>query len=290
MLKRDAREANATIALLTARTSGLLDEALAAELDRIANDHPGTRAALEAKDRAVAARKEIEDRARAGQEKRTLVAEHLSTVRQAVQGPLDASDFGAAWNKLDAPAPMALRDDAELQSGVQKLREQVLTQARDKVKAFVATIETARTKNDIAALTAACDDATKALEKKAQWPAPLEADVAAALAQIGKAKASLATMVAERGTSAWQQYHALLDGQGSIAGDLRNHDFQAATVPSPLRSEGWQIVDELNRAFAGEKASGYVPQIHVSTKDNATADNFWDPAGYQDAFKAIWGK
>lgn len=80
------------------------------------------------------------------------------------------------------------------------------------------------------------------------------------------------------------------DGDAAALTRIRTGDFQAATVPSPLRSEGWQIVDELNRAFAGEKASGYVPQIHVSTKDNATADNFWDPAGYQDAFKAIWGK
>ena len=80
------------------------------------------------------------------------------------------------------------------------------------------------------------------------------------------------------------------DGDAAALTRIRTGDFQAATVPSPLRSEGWQIVDELNRAFAGEKASGYVPQIHVSTKENATADNFWDPVGYQDAYKAIWGK
>lgn len=80
------------------------------------------------------------------------------------------------------------------------------------------------------------------------------------------------------------------DGDASALQRIRTGDFQAATVPSPLRSEGWQIIDELNRALAGEPASGYVPQIHVSTQDNAGEENSWDPVGYQDAYKAIWGK
>jgi ribose transport system substrate-binding protein len=80
------------------------------------------------------------------------------------------------------------------------------------------------------------------------------------------------------------------DGDASALQRIRTGDFQAATVPSPLHSEGWQIVDELNRAMAGQKASGYVPQIHVSTKDNSSAANTWDPTGYAEAYKKIWGK
>ena len=80
------------------------------------------------------------------------------------------------------------------------------------------------------------------------------------------------------------------DGDASALTRIRTGDFQAATVPSPLRSEGWQIIDELNRSFAGEDASGYIPQIHLSTKENSTADNFWDPVGFEDAYKKIWGK
>ena len=57
------------------------------------------------------------------------------------------------------------------------------------------------------------------------------------------------------------------DGDASALQRIRSGDYQAATVPSPLRSEGWQIIDELNRSFAGEKASGYVRQVHVSTKE-----------------------
>ena len=80
------------------------------------------------------------------------------------------------------------------------------------------------------------------------------------------------------------------DGDASALQRIRTGDFQSATVPSPLRSEGWQIIDELNRAMSGEQASGYIPQIHVSTKDNTGEENSWDPVGYQDAYKAIWGK
>ena len=80
------------------------------------------------------------------------------------------------------------------------------------------------------------------------------------------------------------------DGDAAALTRIRTGDFQAATVPSPLRSEGWQLIDELNRAFSGQPASGYVPQIHLSTKANSTADNFWDPTGYQAAYQKIWGK
>lgn len=80
------------------------------------------------------------------------------------------------------------------------------------------------------------------------------------------------------------------DGDAAALTRIRNDDFQAATVPSPLRSEGWQIVDELNRAFAGEQPSGYVPQIHLATKDNVSSENYWDPQGYEDAYAKLWGK
>ena len=80
------------------------------------------------------------------------------------------------------------------------------------------------------------------------------------------------------------------DGDSSALQRIKADEYQAATVPSPLKSEGWQIVDELNRAFNNQPASGYVPQIHVATKENTSATDAWDPVGYQDAYRAIWGK
>ena len=48
------------------------------------------------------------------------------------------------------------------------------------------------------------------------------------------------------------------DGSESAFQRIRSKQYQMATVPEPLHEQGWQLVDELNRAFAGEPWSGYV--------------------------------
>ena len=68
-----------------------------------------------------------------------------------------------------------------------------------------------------------------------------------------------------------------------------------ATVPEPLNLQGWQLVDELNRAFSKQSWSGYVPGVHLVTADNIGFDggpnNVFDPDNaYRDHYKAIWGK
>ncbi|ACA30959.1 ABC transporter substrate-binding protein [Histophilus somni] len=84
-------------------------------------------------------------------------------------------------------------------------------------------------------------------------------------------------------------------GDGSVTAyqRIRNNNHQFATVPEPLNLHGWQLVDELNRAFAGEKPSGYVTPAHLVIKDNVAFDggnkNLYDPQnGYKEAYKAIW--
>lgn len=80
------------------------------------------------------------------------------------------------------------------------------------------------------------------------------------------------------------------DGSEAAFQRIASGQFQAATVPEPLSQEGWQIVDEFNRAFAGQQASGYVPAIHITDKDNVGSTTTWDPAGYREAYAKIWGK
>lgn len=85
------------------------------------------------------------------------------------------------------------------------------------------------------------------------------------------------------------------DGSESAYQRIRAGQFQKVTVAEPLNLQGWQLVDELNRAFAGEQWSGYVSPLHVVTSDNVEFDggpkNTFDPDnGYRDAYKAIWGK
>ncbi|MGW7458920.1 substrate-binding domain-containing protein [Streptomyces sp. NPDC054797] len=78
------------------------------------------------------------------------------------------------------------------------------------------------------------------------------------------------------------------DGDPSAFQRINSRGFQAATVPEPLAQQGWQIVDEFNRAFAGRPASGYVAPVHVVTAANSGGATSWDPQGYQEAYRRIW--
>ncbi|MFT3999804.1 MAG: substrate-binding domain-containing protein [Rhizobium sp.] len=85
------------------------------------------------------------------------------------------------------------------------------------------------------------------------------------------------------------------DGSESAYQRIRSGQFQTATVPEPLNMQGWQVVDELNRAFSKQAWSGYIPGIHLVTKDNIAFDggdkNVFDPGnGYRDEYRKIWGK
>ena len=84
------------------------------------------------------------------------------------------------------------------------------------------------------------------------------------------------------------------DGSEAAYERIRAKRYQAGTVPEPLNMQGWQIVDELNRAFAKDKWSGYVPKVHLVTAENVGKDggpkNLYDPDnGYREQYKTIWG-
>ncbi len=85
-------------------------------------------------------------------------------------------------------------------------------------------------------------------------------------------------------------------GDGSVPAfqRIRDGQYQIATVAEPLFLHGWETIDELNRAFAGDKPSGYVAPPHLFIKANINSDggdkNIFDPGnGYRDEYKKIWG-
>ncbi|GAA3138448.1 substrate-binding domain-containing protein [Streptomyces echinatus] len=79
------------------------------------------------------------------------------------------------------------------------------------------------------------------------------------------------------------------DGDPSAFQRINSGQYQAATVPEPLTLQGWQILDEFNRAFSGRPASGYVAPVHVSTAGNSAGAMTWNPSGYREAYRKIWG-
>ena len=83
------------------------------------------------------------------------------------------------------------------------------------------------------------------------------------------------------------------DGSESAYQRVRSGRYRAVTVAEPLTLQGWQLVDEMNRALAGEEWSGYVSPLHVVTEDNIEfdggPDNTFDPDnGYKEAYGKIW--
>lgn len=81
------------------------------------------------------------------------------------------------------------------------------------------------------------------------------------------------------------------DGDAAEFQRIRSVDYQAATVAEPLLLQGWQLVDEANRALAGEAPSGFIASPALITKDNVPDGDTYDPdSGYRDIYLQVWGK
>lgn len=83
------------------------------------------------------------------------------------------------------------------------------------------------------------------------------------------------------------------DGSEGAYQRIRAGPYQAVTVAKPLNLQGWQVVDELNRAMHGAPASGYMSPLHVVTKANIAFDggdkNTFDPGnGYRETYARNW--
>jgi ribose transport system substrate-binding protein len=83
------------------------------------------------------------------------------------------------------------------------------------------------------------------------------------------------------------------DGTPDAFQRIRAGQYQSATVPEALIEAGWQMIDEMNRDFAGAPPSTYDPPVHLIVKSNVNANggsaNVFNPDnGYQAAYEKIW--
>ncbi len=62
------------------------------------------------------------------------------------------------------------------------------------------------------------------------------------------------------------------DGSASAFLRIQAKTYQTVTVAEPLNQHGWQVMDELNRLFAGQPVSGFVAPIHLVNNDNIAFD------------------
>jgi ribose transport system substrate-binding protein len=83
------------------------------------------------------------------------------------------------------------------------------------------------------------------------------------------------------------------DGTPDAFQRIRSGQYQSATVPEALLEAGWQMIDEMNRDFAGAPPSTYDPPVHLTVKSNVndnggSANGFNPDNGYQAAYEKIW--
>jgi ribose transport system substrate-binding protein len=80
------------------------------------------------------------------------------------------------------------------------------------------------------------------------------------------------------------------DGDASEFERIRSGDYQTASVAEPLYLQGWQLVDELNRASAHEPPSGYLAPPRLITASNVPSGPVFDPrTPYRANYRRIWG-
>ena len=84
------------------------------------------------------------------------------------------------------------------------------------------------------------------------------------------------------------------DGSEAAFQRIRTGQYQTITVAEPLNLQGWQLVDELNRAIQGAECSGYVTSPALVIQDGLAKlgdSNQFDPDNpYREAYSKIWGK
>jgi ribose transport system substrate-binding protein len=90
---------------------------------------------------------------------------------------------------------------------------------------------------------------------------------------------------------------ALIGSDGSPAAyqRIKAGAYEIGTIPEPASLQGWQAIDELNRAIKGAPASGFVQPLHIITKENVAtdinADGIYEPkVDYRAEYAKIWGK
>ncbi len=81
------------------------------------------------------------------------------------------------------------------------------------------------------------------------------------------------------------------DGSEAAFQRIRTGSYQTITVAEPLNLQGWQLIDELNRAIQGAPCSGYVTSPALVTEAGLAKieGNQFDPdTPYRAAYSAIW--
>jgi len=84
------------------------------------------------------------------------------------------------------------------------------------------------------------------------------------------------------------------DGSPAAYQRIKSGAYELGTIPEPAALQGWQAIDEMNRAIKGVPPSGFVQPLHIITKDNVgtdiNADGIYEPkVDYRAEYAKVWG-
>jgi ribose transport system substrate-binding protein len=85
------------------------------------------------------------------------------------------------------------------------------------------------------------------------------------------------------------------DGSPAAYQRIKTGEYELGTIPEPAALQGWQAIDELNRAINGAPPSGFVQPLHIITHDNVgsdiNADGIYEPTvDYKAQYTKVWGR
>jgi ribose transport system substrate-binding protein len=93
------------------------------------------------------------------------------------------------------------------------------------------------------------------------------------------------------GRSGDQPPFSVVAGEGveSEFARIRANDYERASVAEPLNLQGWQLIDELNRARARKPPSGFIAPPRLITQADVQNGGIFDPrSGYQQNYTHLW--
>ena len=80
------------------------------------------------------------------------------------------------------------------------------------------------------------------------------------------------------------------DGNSANIKDIRDGNFQIASMAGPFEWAGWAEIDALNRLFQGEKPVNDIVKIRLITKDSLPANDNWSgDIDFKPGYLKAWG-
>ncbi|MBI5850885.1 MAG: protein kinase [Planctomycetes bacterium] len=202
----EASQKEAEIARLSVKAKQLSGLALAEALEKVAADHPKTRAAEEALEESKRVRVEVADAAARAAARNLALDGERDALRKAVAGALAHDDVPAALAAVAGPTQdPSLAEAQEIATERETLRKSIVAAAATLLAARRASIESAEAAQDLVALDTALAALDGLVRGEAAWPETCIQDRAAVVGWLDERKVARTNLARSLGARAEDQ-------------------------------------------------------------------------------------